>query len=103
MSIPAWKRSPRGPNPSPTGNGSGQVSVRGECGGGECRPAVAAVPALAVTGDRCQPLRREIEAPNALVVEIAEVQGAVGSDHLAVGIVHLRLGIAGHAGADERR
>src|SRR6266851_1903011 len=63
---------------------------------------VAAVPAFAVAGDCCQPLRRKIEAPDALVVEIAEVQGAVGSDHQAVRIVHLRFGIAGHAGADER-
>ncbi len=76
--------------------------VRHVQGRGRCRPAVAAVPTFAVAGDCCQPLRRKIEAPDALVVEIAEVQGAVGSDHQAVRIVHLRFGIAGHAGADER-
>ena len=64
---------------------------------------VTAVSAFAAAGDRGQPLRGEVEPPDALVVEVAEVQAAVGSDHQTIGIVHLQIGVTRHTGADQRR
>src|SRR3954470_5761195 len=59
--------------------------------------------ALAASRDRREPARAEVEAANALVVEVAEVQPAVRTDDEAVWIVDLRIGVPGDTGADDDR
>jgi len=56
---------------------------RGCCGG----PAVAAIAALAAAGDGGQPLRQEIETPDALIVEVAEIQRAIWTDDEPYGLL----------------
>ena len=67
------------------------------------RTAVAAVTPLAVAGNRRRPSRRQVQAPDHLVVEVAEVERAVRSDHHPVGVVDLHVRQARHAVADDRR
>jgi hypothetical protein len=70
---------------------------------GDGRAAVAVVSRPPAAGDRRRPARVQIEPPDALVAEVAEIQGAIGSDRQAVGIVDLPIGVAGNAGSDQRR
>ena len=65
--------------------------VRHVQGGLRGRPAVAVVALLSAAGDRRDGLRLRIEAADALVVEIAEVERAVGPEDEAVRVVHLRV------------
>ena len=51
-------------------------------------------------GDRGDQVRLQIKAANALVVQIAEVDRAVWAKDDAVGVVHLRIGVAWDAGAE---
>ena len=51
--------------------------------------AVAAIASLAVSGDGRELFRCQVEPADSLVVEVAEKQGAVGTDDEAVGIVDL--------------
>ena len=67
------------------------------------RPAVAAVAPLAVAGDGRRATRRQAQAPDHLVVEVAEVERAVRADHHPVGVVDLHVRQARHAVADDRR
>ena len=66
------------------------------------RPAVAGVPPLAAPRDRRHAPRGEIEPADALIVEIAEVQRAVGPDDEAIWIVDRGVRVAGRTGPDER-
>ena len=67
------------------------------------RPAVAGVGPLTVAGDVDRAPCRQVEPPDPLVVEIAEVQRAVGADGDAVRIVHRAVRKSGRARADQRR
>ena len=67
------------------------------------RPAIAGVALLAVAGDRRRSARLQVEPSDALIVEIAEVQRAVRSDHETVRVVDLPIRIPGGTRADERR
>jgi hypothetical protein len=62
---------------------------------------IAAVPASAVPGDVNGPLRAQIDPPNPLIVEIAEVQRSIGSDEDAIRIIDLSVGMAGPAVTDD--
>src|SRR5260370_32169385 len=72
--------------------------------GANGRSAIARMTALAGTCDDNDALRGEVQPADALVVEIAKVQAAVGADDQAVRIVDLRVGKAeiGRASCRER-
>ena len=67
------------------------------------RTAIPSISFFAVAGDGGHALGTEIQAADALVVQVAEIQGAVGPDHHSIGVVHLRIGESGHARTDECR
>src|SRR5262245_39985429 len=67
------------------------------------RSAVTGVAFLSAAGDGCQATRLEVEATDALIVEIAKVQRAVRTEDDAVRVVDLLIGKAAGACADERR
>src|SRR5205807_9865308 len=52
--------------------------------------------------NRRQLFRREVEAANALIVEVAEIQPAVRPDNEAIWIGNLCVGVARRAGAENR-
>jgi hypothetical protein len=64
--------------------------------------AITAVFTLPVSRDRRQAARFEIEPPDPLVIEIAEVERAVRADDHAVWIVDLRVRIPRLSVANER-
>ena len=63
---------------------------------------VSLTSAFAAAGNRRQLFRRKIEAANALVVEVAEIQAMVRPDDEAVWIGDLRVGVTRRAGAENR-
>jgi hypothetical protein len=65
------------------------------------RAAVAAIAALAASRDGGDLSSTTIQAANALVVQVTEVQAAVRTDDEPVRIVDLRIGVSGGAGADD--
>ena len=65
--------------------------------------AITAVATFAGAGDHGGAAGGEVHAPDALVVEVAEVHRAVGSDDHTVGIGDFGVRQAGGAGADDRR
>jgi hypothetical protein len=56
---------------------------------------------LSIARNGSEAFGREIQAPNALVIEVTEVQRAVGTDHQAIRVVDLAVGISGRPGTDE--
>src|SRR5919204_4063754 len=56
-------------------------------------PAVATVALLPVAGHGRRSMAFQIEPPNPLVIEIAEVQRAIGPDQEAIRIVDLAIGV----------
>ena len=67
------------------------------------RPAVAAVAPPAVAGDGRRGARRQTQAADHLVVEVAEVERAVRTDHDPVRVVDPRVRQPRRAVADDRR
>src|ERR1043166_2027328 len=57
--------------------------------GGEGRATVARVALLAAAGGGRDRARLQVEAADAVVADLAEVEGTVGSDRQAVGVVDL--------------
>ena len=58
---------------------------------------------LAVARNGGHSTRPQIEPPDPLIVQVAEVQRTVGSDRQTVRVVDLPIRIAWHSRADERR
>lgn len=74
----------------------------GDAGSRDGGAAVAGVAPLAVSGDGRGRSRLAVQPSDALVVQIAEVQRAVGTDDHTVGIGDLSVGKSRVAGADNR-
>ena len=62
---------------------------------------IAGIRPLAVAGNRRGSTSLQVEPPDALVVEVAEVERAVRPDREAVRVVDLPIRVAGRAGADQ--
>src|SRR5258708_40375025 len=52
---------------------------------------VSLITPLATTRDGHQPFCLEVQAPDPLVIQVAEVQSAVGPNHQTVGVVHIAV------------